>query len=81
MRRLHLEQFQEKCAAVFRQESRKNKKIERFRDSKKSGNAPVLARFPENGRLMTETSGEFRIAYHAAEYGPPLMMSPVSDSR
>jgi hypothetical protein len=30
------EQFQQKCAAVLRPELRKNKKIERFRDSRKS---------------------------------------------
>ncbi|HXV32035.1 MAG TPA: NAD-dependent epimerase/dehydratase family protein, partial [Sinorhizobium sp.] len=34
-----LEQFQQKCAAVLRLELRKNKEIERFRDSEKSGNA------------------------------------------
>ncbi|ASW05746.1 hypothetical protein CKA34_07510 [Rhizobium sp. 11515TR] len=34
-----LEQFQEKCAAVFRQELRKNKEVEHFRDSKKSATA------------------------------------------
>ena len=34
-----LEQFQEKCEAVFRPELRKNKEIEPFRDSKKSGMA------------------------------------------
>ena len=34
-----LEQFQEKCEAVFRPELRKNKEIEHFRDSGKSGNA------------------------------------------
>jgi len=35
-------QFQEKCTAVFRPEILKNKEIERFRDSKKSGNALVF---------------------------------------
>ncbi|WP_459460248.1 hypothetical protein [Rhizobium sp. No.120] len=30
-----LEQFQQKCEVAFRPELRKNKKIERFRDSKK----------------------------------------------
>ena len=34
-----LEQFQQKCVAVLRPQLRTNKKIERFRDSKKSGNA------------------------------------------
>ncbi|RAX43074.1 hypothetical protein DQ393_02930 [Rhizobium tropici] len=34
-----LKHFQQKCEAVLRPELRKNKKIERFRDSKKSGNA------------------------------------------
>ncbi|RWX08016.1 hypothetical protein EHI47_35360 [Rhizobium leguminosarum] len=34
-----LEQFQQKCAAVLRPELRKNKAIERFRDSEKNGNA------------------------------------------
>jgi len=33
------EQFQQKCEAVLRPELRKNKGVERFRDSKKSGNA------------------------------------------
>ncbi len=37
-----LEQFQEKCAAVFRPELRKNKKLERFRVSVKNGNALVV---------------------------------------
>ena len=37
-----LEQFQQKCEAVLRPELRKNKEIERFRDSKKSGNALVF---------------------------------------
>ncbi|MGH6806255.1 MAG: hypothetical protein ACREEJ_05290, partial [Ensifer adhaerens] len=36
-----LEHFQEKCEAVFRQEMRKNKKIERFRDTVQIGNALV----------------------------------------
>ncbi|MBB6469594.1 hypothetical protein HNQ96_005484 [Aminobacter lissarensis] len=47
-----LEQFQEKCVAVFRPELRKNKKIERLRDSKKSGNAldshSVVSSLPED---------------------------------
>ena len=34
------EQLQEKCRTVFRRELCKNKGIERFRDSKKSGKAP-----------------------------------------
>lgn len=34
-----LEQFQEKCGTVFRPELRKNKEIERFRDSEKNGTA------------------------------------------
>jgi hypothetical protein len=34
-----LEQFQQKRAAVLRPELRRNKSIDRFRDSKKSGNA------------------------------------------
>ncbi|PZM16961.1 hypothetical protein CPY51_01565 [Rhizobium tubonense] len=34
-----LEQFQQKCTAVLRPELRKDKELERFRDSKKSGNA------------------------------------------
>ncbi len=33
---LSLEQFQEKCAAVFRPELREKKEIKRFRDSAKS---------------------------------------------
>ncbi|MGO4834993.1 hypothetical protein AB4144_22320 [Rhizobiaceae sp. 2RAB30] len=32
-----LEQFQQKCAAVLRPELRKNKELEHFRDSEKSG--------------------------------------------
>jgi hypothetical protein len=39
MRIACLEQFQEKLKPVFRPELRKNKTIERFRDSKKSGNS------------------------------------------
>jgi type VI secretion system protein ImpH len=35
----HLEQFQQKCAAVLRPELRKNEEIEHFRDSEKNGNA------------------------------------------
>jgi len=38
-----LEQFQQKCEAVLRPELRKNKEIERFRDSEKDGNALGLA--------------------------------------
>ncbi|MGY5775285.1 aldo/keto reductase [Rhizobium sp. LEGMi135b] len=34
--KLPLEQFQEKCTAVFRPELRENKELERFRDSVKS---------------------------------------------
>jgi hypothetical protein len=37
--RAGLEQFQDKRKPVFRPELRKNKTIERFCDSKKSGNA------------------------------------------
>ncbi len=37
-----LEQFQQKCEAVLRPELRKNKEIEHFRDSEKSGNALEL---------------------------------------
>ncbi|NOV17463.1 hypothetical protein E5S70_15465 [Ensifer adhaerens] len=37
--RKYLEHFQEKCEAVFRQEMRKNKEIERFCDSAQTGNA------------------------------------------
>ncbi len=36
---MQLEQFQQKCEAVLRPELRKNKEIEHFRDSEKSGNA------------------------------------------
>jgi hypothetical protein len=36
---LFLEQFQEKCATVFRPELRKNKELEHFRVSVKNGNA------------------------------------------
>ncbi len=35
-RAANLEQFQEKCTAVFRPELRENKEIERFRDSVKN---------------------------------------------
>lgn len=35
-----LEQFQQKCAAIFRPQLRKNKRIERLRDSQESGKAP-----------------------------------------
>jgi len=41
-----LKQFQEKCAAVFRPELRKNKKIERFCASKKRENALTTATPP-----------------------------------
>ncbi|RUP07612.1 MAG: hypothetical protein EKK38_18720 [Hyphomicrobium sp.] len=34
-----LEQFQQKCATVLRPELRQTKRLERFRDSRKSGNA------------------------------------------
>ncbi|MBB6469521.1 hypothetical protein HNQ96_005411 [Aminobacter lissarensis] len=48
----NLEQFQENCAAVFRPELRKNKKIARFRDSKKSRNA--LERLPPRTASTTD---------------------------
>jgi hypothetical protein len=35
------ERFQQECGAVLRPELRENKKMEHFRDSGKSGNAPV----------------------------------------
>jgi len=38
--RAKLGQFQQKCAAVLRPELRENKKLEHFRVSAKSGNAP-----------------------------------------
>ena len=38
-----IEQFQEKCVAVFRPELRKNKGLERYRVSVKNGNALVLS--------------------------------------
>ncbi|GES50315.1 hypothetical protein Rhsp01_31000 [Rhizobium sp. NBRC 114257] len=43
-----LEQFQQKCEAILRPELRKNKKMERFCNSKKSGNAlgPIAPRVP-----------------------------------
>ncbi|MDC9835942.1 hypothetical protein [Rhizobium binxianense] len=39
MKRIWLEQFQEKCEAVFRPELRENKEIEHLRASEKNGNA------------------------------------------
>ncbi|PZU83564.1 MAG: hypothetical protein DI528_16650 [Shinella sp.] len=36
---LRPEHFQQKCEAVLRTEMRKNKKVEGFRDSEKSGNS------------------------------------------
>jgi 4'-phosphopantetheinyl transferase EntD len=36
---IRLEQFQQECVAVLRPESRKNKELEHFRDSRRSGNA------------------------------------------
>ncbi|MBZ9653673.1 nitrate reductase [Phyllobacterium lublinensis] len=51
-----LEQFQEKCATVFRPELHKNKEIERFRDSKKSGNA-----LEGDYWALAKTRGGFRL--------------------
>jgi hypothetical protein len=41
----HIEQYQQKCAAVLRSELRENKQIEHSRDSEKNGNA-LDASFP-----------------------------------
>ncbi|TGF01034.1 hypothetical protein C9417_01330 [Rhizobium sp. SEMIA 4088] len=46
-----LEQFQQKCEAVLRPELRRNKTIERFRDSTKSGNTLVEAGAEILGKL------------------------------
>jgi len=47
-----LEQFQEKCAAVFRPELRRNKEIEHFHDSKNIENALAGCCKTPTGRKM-----------------------------
>ncbi|HEV2507185.1 MAG TPA: HupE/UreJ family protein [Mesorhizobium sp.] len=60
-----LEQFQEKCAAVFRPELRKNKKLERFRVSVKNGNALVVP---------AAFVGVMLLGFVAGLYGMPLLI-------
>ncbi len=50
-----LEQFQEKWKPVLRPELRKNKEIEHFRDSEKSGKALELIVAALDGRLAQKT--------------------------
>jgi hypothetical protein len=56
VRLMPLEQFQEKWKLVFRPELRKNKTIERFCDSEKSGNALAFG-FINMGTGWLSTSG------------------------
>lgn len=54
-----LEQFQEKCAAVFRAELRQNERLERFRGSEKSGNAlEVLRPDKRHDQIDRERDGD-----------------------
>ncbi|KAA1185807.1 hypothetical protein FP026_02005 [Rhizobium tropici] len=58
---MSLEQFQEKCVAVFRPELRKDKRIERFRDSEKNGKALRANAIGNRGRQVCGNAPSLRL--------------------